>query len=319
MTSSDRIFRFINTIPREYLPHFEYKFFDDRLLRRKVQSDLHIIQSQGGIVKYEDLGSGKYMFAMKKSQYDSEIFGMNMWQLSHCFINARSDNGYSRTATLMTKEILNVIFQMKINYLSFSISSNVPQCKEIFNSFIAQGGYYINTILTFCCLGEKLAKYRRRKAEKEIIIREAMPSDESELKKISKNSFKIDRFHGDPNLSREKSDLIYELAICNAVKGVYADVLLVAECDGKIAGYYSARFEKLDGIKKGSAISAAVGSEFRNRGVFRALHESLMIWFYKNVDFCEMGTYLNNIPVHKVWTDDTLTIVRCQHYLGAYL
>jgi len=310
---------YLERLPRSCLPYFEYKFLEDDVLRGGVRRTLDDLQTHGAIVRFGGASSGEFMVALQHAPYDSEIFGMNMWKVSQLFMTPKSTADATLTARLLTKEVMEVFREMKVDHLSLSLSTNLPHCTELFNAFSEAGFYYINTLLTFGCLSEEWKPPQEAPGSKDITIRPASPSDEEQLREICARSFEIDRFHGDPHLPKAGSDRIYEKAIRNAIKGVYADTLLVAECDHRVAGYYSARVERLAGadLRRGVAISAAVNREFRKRGVFRMLHRGLMDWFSRNADFSEMGTYLNNLAVHRVWTEDALRIVRCQHNLAS--
>jgi len=75
----------------------------------------------------------------------------------------------------------------------------------------------------------------------------------------------------------------------------------VAEIDGRIAGYYTGKKRYIKEFDRtlGEGIISAIDSQYRGRGVFTVLDNTILNWLADNSDFTEMGTYLGNFPVHK--------------------
>ena len=102
--------------------------------------------------------------------------------------------------------------------------------------------------------------------------------------------------------------------------GKYVDIMYVAEYKGAVVGYYSAKKKYIDELNStiGEAVISAVNENYRGLGIFKSLNKELLKWFYINVDIAEMGTYISNIPVHKTWCNNGLSIVRGIHQLAIY-
>ena len=67
--------------------------------------------------------------------------------------------------------------------------------------------------------------------EHKVILRDCEQRDLDALKEIAKNSFKIDRFHSDPNLDNKLCDEYYEKWLENSYNG-YAEKIIIAEYQG---------------------------------------------------------------------------------------
>ena len=111
---------------------------------------------------------------------------------------------------------------------------------------------------------------------------------------------------------KENANRLLKDSAINSILNHYADVMYVAECEGKIIGYYSGKKQYINslGISFGKAIISAVNSNYRGQGIFSLLDAWLLNWFIENTIIAEMGTYLANIPVHRTWIKKKLPLVR---------
>ena len=134
-------------------------------------------------------------------------------------------------------------------------------------------------------------------------IRPVQKKDGNTLKKIVRDSQFMDRFHNDPHISREKSDRLYETFIENAMKGIGADTVLVAECDDKVAGFNTIesqnRLYSSYEIKIGSFVLNAVAPEYRNRGIYSSLMDDSLLYLEGNADLAEIRTHAGSSSVHR--------------------
>jgi hypothetical protein len=181
------------------------------------------------------------------------------------------------------------------------------------------GFYYINTLLTFKMEKEEFKSLNHPETHNnEIIVRPAENTDLDAVYDIASKSYKLDRFHLDDNLDRDKCNLFQAASAENSLLRGYADIIFIAEYKGRVAGYYSGKkYHDVDlDVTIGNAIISAVDESTRGLGVFSSLNKYLLQWFHQHVDLAEMGTYVNNKPVHKVWTNNRLSIVRGSHQLA---
>jgi len=69
------------------------------------------------------------------------------------------------------------------------------------------------------------------------IVRVATPEDRYDVVAVARRSFAFSRFHLDPNISNESASSIKAAWADNFFNGLRGDGLLVAECQGNIAGF----------------------------------------------------------------------------------
>lgn len=94
-------------------------------------------------------------------------------------------------------------------------------------------------------------------------IRPARESDADALRKIGRESFQYSRFHMDPEIPKAAANRSREEWVVNGLRG-RADEVLVAEVDGKVAGFVVCK-------SAGKTVSAldliAVDKMFQGRGI----------------------------------------------------
>ena len=134
-------------------------------------------------------------------------------------------------------------------------------------------------------------------------IRPVQKMDGNTLKKIVRDSQFMDRFHNDPHIPREESDRLYETFIENAMRGVGADMVLVAECDDEVGGFNTIesqnRHYSTYGIKIGSFVLNAVAPEFHRQGIYSSLMNESLLYLEGRADLAEIRTHAGNSPVHR--------------------
>ena len=69
-------------------------------------------------------------------------------------------------------------------------------------------------------------------------LRAARPEDEEPLRRMARANHRITRFYADPNFPEDRCDDLYETWIRRSLEG-WADAVLVAESEGRPAGYVS--------------------------------------------------------------------------------
>jgi dTDP-4-amino-4,6-dideoxy-D-galactose acyltransferase len=97
-------------------------------------------------------------------------------------------------------------------------------------------------------------------------LREARPEDAEPLRAIARASHGVTRFYADPNFPEERCDDLYDTWISRSLEG-WADGVLVADVDGRPAGYVSCH---VDG-STGSIGLIAVDADVRRAGLGVAL------------------------------------------------
>jgi dTDP-4-amino-4,6-dideoxy-D-galactose acyltransferase len=106
-------------------------------------------------------------------------------------------------------------------------------------------------------------------------IRPFEPGDLDELRSIARTSHRITRFYADPRFLRERCDDLYETWIARSAEG-WADVVLVAQHDGRAAGYTSCHADEAAG--RGSIGLVGVAEHARGSGLGTALVDAAVDW-----------------------------------------
>lgn len=314
----------LDIISREFLNLFEYRKFSDEQLRQNHLKKLKtiILNDNNFSISLIKDGFLKGYLLIEYMPYDSEIFGFSVYRISDfCFLGKDYlENEYIIQSLL--DELEKKIEALKIKYLTISLNANIPISNLIFNSLMKNSFYYIHTLITFKMTKEEFNHVKLYKARNNnVTIKLSRKEDSNALFEIARKSYKINRFHLDRNLNKEKCDLLHAKSAENSVLHGFADVIFVAEHKNEVVGYYSGKknFNPILQVTLGNAIISAVSEKARGLGIFSLMNNSLLEWFYEKTDLAEMGTYITNIPVHKAWTNNRLNIIRGSYQLARYL
>lgn len=139
------------------------------------------------------------------------------------------------------------------------------------------------------------------KMEYKVLVRECEEEDLPYIKEIAKSSFKIDRFHSDPNLDNNLCDLYYEKWTENSFYG-FAEKVLVAIYNNEVVGFTTIKTYENDPI--GHLVLSAVSSKYRGLGIYTCLIHACTKWLIDNHGELEgilVGTQIDNIAVQKAW------------------
>jgi len=122
-------------------------------------------------------------------------------------------------------------------------------------------------------------------------IRASVVSDIPALEAIARTAHRDSRFYADPGFPDERCDALYETWIRRSCEG-WADLVLVAEVDGRLSGYvtchlrapgrakappYTSRGDA--GQARGQIGLVGVSTAARGRGLGRAMIEEALGWF----------------------------------------
>ncbi len=116
---------------------------------------------------------------------------------------------------------------------------------------------------------------REEAARRDGVVRTARPADVPELRAIARVSHHDSRFYQDGGFPALRCDALYETWIERSCNG-YADTVLVADFDGRPAGYVSCHRRE---VGLGQIGLFAVGPDFQGRGLGRALVTAALGWF----------------------------------------
>jgi RimJ/RimL family protein N-acetyltransferase len=134
----------------------------------------------------------------------------------------------------------------------------------------------------------------------DLIIREANLSDKNSLYDIAIKSFqKYGHYASDNKLDSNTCKEIYGDWIIRSFEKQVADNILVAEVNGKIAGFLSHKIYE-NNFKYAVGGIGAVDPTYRNKDIFKAITISGLDWAFKNnCDWVEHNVLITNYPVNR--------------------
>jgi GNAT superfamily N-acetyltransferase len=131
-----------------------------------------------------------------------------------------------------------------------------------------------------------------------VALREAVPADLTDLLPIASSAHTDSRFFADAAVSRDKAHELYEVWLTRSVEKTIADVVFVAEIDGRAVSYITARIA--DHV--GSIGLVGVGESARGRGVGMAMVQHTLQWFTaRNVRGVTVVTQGRNVMAQRVY------------------
>ena len=313
----------IKSIPREYFPLFDHQRFTKKQLANNFigifksfttkEENFSIAIFKGNLFKG--------FLLLEYMPYDSQVFEFNVYRISSfCFLG-ESETENKIIINLLLDELGNNIIDYNISYLTISLNANIDSSTSLLNCLIKKDYYYIHTLLTFKMDNENFKKLSLYKYNpNQIKIRLATRDDKDLIVDIASKSYKINRFHLDKNLDEQKCNLLHFRSAENSILHGFADVVFVAEYNNEVIGYYSGKKinNSILDVTLGNVIISAVSEKARGLGAFSLMNNYILEWFYDNTDLAEMGTYLPNIPVHKTWIRNGLSLIRGSYQLAKY-
>lgn len=306
---------------RNALPYSEYNFLPTEMLRKSLKNVLLMtISKEGTIAKalyFHNRLAG--YFIIEKAAFDSEIFEINAYRISFLDIFEQDPFTYRNTLQKVVREIKQTESSLKIKYLVYSINTNNSDSALQLSCLIENQFYLINTLLSFS-LSDKNIRLENTGKNTDILIRKAKLDDVEEIVAIAGNSHRLNRFYLDPNLDKQKCDVLHATSARNSIIQGFADIVFVAEYQGKIIGYYSGKKKQLNDLNLvfGEALISAVNKDYRGKGVFSLLDNALLTWFMNETDYSEMGTYINNPAIYKTWIKKGLHLIRGNYQIAKF-
>jgi ribosomal protein S18 acetylase RimI-like enzyme len=145
-----------------------------------------------------------------------------------------------------------------------------------------------------------------------LAIRAARPSDIPVLEQIAAKSHMDTRFYADTHFPRPSCDRLYETWIRRSCEG-WADRVLTAEIDGRLAGYISLH---LRAGGHGDIGLVGVASDARRIGVGRALVVAALRWFGEQaVGRVSVATQAQNIGALRLYQQAGFSVAQVDLWL----
>ena len=238
--------------------------------------------------------------------WDSNIFGIKMAKISFILPEENLTNP------------MNIINQLLLNILSLGKEKNIkhlscqinPHEFSLIHALEINGFKLMDTIVIHS-ISLKGKIFKSEKIDLKYVIREANQRDWPAMQELAGTAFFtsnifLSRFYVDSLLKKNTSKL-YKEWLSNSFKGEQADIVFVADIDGKAVGFITCRLlnRKLTEIlnkKIGIIPLNAVSSKFRGQGIYTQLLKHSLNWFKKQgTDFVEIKTQIISLPVQWAW------------------
>lgn len=253
--------------------------------------------------------------------FDTEIFGIDIYRISYLLMIERQPSAQDEIIKKALSYIQSQVTARKTtSYFLIGLNTNMSNTPYLLNRLAQSGFHYIHTLLTYKMAKAEYAGLRVQTSDS-VSIRKVTPADSGAVMELARKSFKFSRYHLDPYLDKEKANNLLATSAENSILHGFVDVMYIAEHEGKVVGYYSGKKRSMPelSLNFGEAVISAVDENYRGGGIFKTLNGALLKWFYENTDIAEMGTYLSNIPVHKTWSNNGLSIIRGTHQLAVLM
>jgi len=288
----------------QYKPYFYYMdIFSKKELNFNVNlyfsNYIHNLFSKNKLIVKNDSDIKGVAF-WAPLDWDSKQIGMNV---------ATINIVHGRTQDIL-KELVDCVLsscrQLNFNYVTIRTQSdNYP----LIHSSEESGFILLDTLLTFSYDMRQLTN-----SPSEENIRPAQASDIPFLKNIARSAFRHDRFHADPLIKKDRADELHGVWVENSCKGVAADVVLVSEYNGELAGFITCKIDvnSREFLNKsiGSIVLIATSQNYKRQGIASSLLKGAMQWFKsKAVDFVEVGTQTNNIAAARLYLSNGFKLV----------
>lgn len=225
----------------------------------------------------------------------SEVFGYDVFKL-----NLESDEILD-SKSIFPKELPKCAF-----YYAKVPATAVSQVGDLTNA----GFRVIDVNVTFEREPENIT------TNENIIVRDVKPEDEIDVLNIAETSFVYSRFHLDPLVSKELADKIKREWIVNYIRKQRGERLLVAEVDGKPAGFL-ALF--VTNEKVGVIDLIGVDKNMQGQGIGKKLVQFHIRDAVKKYSNLLVGTQIANIPSMRLYQTCGYEISNSSYVLHAHV
>lgn len=161
-------------------------------------------------------------------------------------------------------------------------------------------GFFVTDTLVYYTFDR--ARKRIPQATAGCSVRAFLSADTDDVRQVAAAAFKGYRghYHADPRLDRRKCDEAYaSWAERSCVPGLAADTVLVAECNGQIAGFGTLR---ANSPAEAEGLLFAVAPEHHGHGICGSLMIASLEWSRaRGTNRMVISTQVTNIAMQKVW------------------
>jgi len=280
-------------------------------------------ETAGGLLVSSSEGP-KALAVWRFLPWDSQQLGFVCARLEHIVL-AGDYSQQQRLGDLLLPEAIRHCSAKGVRYLWARLDSSNLSALHLLER---HGFLTVDGILTFALrldqavVSELLAS---RSAESAARVRPARPEDRQRLVQLARSAYEHDRFHSDPLIPRPVADEVYALWMENACQGTAADVVLVAEQQGRVQSYVTALLdreaEQYLGLRVGNIALVGTAADARGQGLAQAAMQGTLAWFREHgVQVVEVGTQLRNVPAARLYEGLgfrlVATSISLRHWLG---
>lgn len=277
--------------------------------------------ASGAVISVEKSGKPLGFLTLEELPWDSEIFAIPMARIAQIVV-AGEYNQFADVYRSLFTSSLDYVRKRGVRYVSCQVDA-----QDIRGNLVLQelGFTMMDTIVVYLL---DLDRWRGEKFQMRNLVREHKPEDIPALKKLARTAFTVptdslNRFIADPYLPDEKCGKFYEEWLTNSCNGSEADVVFVAEHEGKIVGFTTGKVHKemseILGIRYGSQSLSAVLATARHRGIYTDLAKALIRWMRDRADLCENKTQVTTIFIQRSYNRFGRTLVRSYHTFRKWL
>lgn len=248
--------------------------------------------------------SGKLigLAAVSKLAFDTEFFQFPMGRIAPLML---SDNITLEQRGIATKRIVEkTLLRAKKEGMKQLTLRVPPRDYDIIQTCMRMNFDFVDVLVTYT-IDMKKVDEAKISPPADFVVRTKLEDDLRPLMRIAQSSFVKDRFHADKRFNQDKADQFHSKWIYNSLTGVAADEVIVAQVDGKPAGFTTLKLNRelsdAIGIRSGSMILSAVDDSLRGRGIYRHMIAGGLRWFKGKSDVVDLGTQIDNLPVQRAW------------------
>lgn len=250
---------------------------------------------------------GEGLGGLSTLAWDSEQFGMPAGRVDYILLRDAAGHPVAapavayRSARRVASELLQSADALGIRHLSARCDSrDLPTVQALESA----GFELVDAILKFALRDEEWGGMAPLPPG--VLLRDAVAADTPALQELAARGFIFDRFHNDPALPAGVADRVHAAWLTNAVAGRTADGVLVAEVDGRPAGFFILALDHAAGrhfdCPIGTLVLITVDVAVRRRGVAQALSQGAVEWLRaRGARRFEVGTQLANVPAANVY------------------
>ncbi len=252
--------------------------------------------------------------------WDSQLFGMPMAKVD-LYVSGSSDQEALSIASQLLKEAGELSADGKIKHLACKVDTLDVPCLHA----LERCAFRLMDTLTVFSAQPDLVSTDVTADRTDLRVRKMREEDLPALSALSRAAFTttsdiLTRFTNDALLMDKAGDL-YAQWLENSHRGDQADIVFVAEVDGRPIGFItcrssSAEADHLLGKRVGSIPLNAVDPGFRRRGVYTRLVKAAIDWFRdQGADYVEIRTQLHTLGTHRTWQRLNGKLVSSYHVL----